>query len=84
MSNNGTATQLQRIIPWRRVIFWTLALLFAWVVWSRIADIDQLLKTLREGQPLWIGVALGLQLLYYVLFSGVYWSAFHARSLRPF
>ena len=57
-------------------------MLFAWLVWSQFADINTLLKTLREGRLLWVMVAIGLQILYYVLFSGVYWSAFRTVEVR--
>ncbi len=76
MPKRTDVTRAARAFTPRRMLLWVIILIFVWVVWSRFAEVDAPLKTLREGRPLWIGVALGLQMLYFVLFSGVYWSAF--------
>ncbi|MEZ4616548.1 MAG: lysylphosphatidylglycerol synthase transmembrane domain-containing protein [Caldilineaceae bacterium] len=65
-----------------RMMVWLIILAAAWLLWSRFAEIDTLLKTLRQGQPLWIGCALIMQVIYQIIFSGVYWSAFHTVAIR--
>jgi uncharacterized protein (TIRG00374 family) len=52
------------------------------LLWSRFAEIDLLLKTLRGGQPIWVLCALAMQIVYQVFFSGVFWSAFDTVSVR--
>jgi uncharacterized protein (TIRG00374 family) len=57
-------------------LFWTVLVIFGWFIWSRFAEIDKLIHTLRSGRPLWVTVALAAQFSYFVIFAGVYWSAF--------
>ncbi|MCB0132643.1 MAG: flippase-like domain-containing protein, partial [Caldilineaceae bacterium] len=67
---------------WRRWITWALFLLFGWVIWSRFAEIDTLIQTLRAGRPLLIGAAILLQAVRYVLFAAIYWSAFDVMNVH--
>ena len=66
----------------RRLLFWLIVLAAIWLLWSRMAELDLLLTTLRAGQPWWILSALVLQLLYQILFAGIYWSAFDIVDVR--
>jgi uncharacterized protein (TIRG00374 family) len=74
--------QAGRALPWRSIITWVFILLFVWLVWNRFGDIDALLTTLRSGKPVWIGAAVAGQLLYFVLFAGIYWSAFRVVDVQ--
>lgn len=62
----------------RRVIFWLLILAFVWVVLTRTAEIRSLAKTLAEGVWGWVLAAAILQVLYYVVLTWSYQSAFSA------
>jgi phosphatidylglycerol lysyltransferase len=60
----------------RSWIFWGLALIFIWVVISRFSEIEKLVNTLRGGQWQWVVVAVLLQVLYFIIYSALYQSAF--------
>ncbi len=62
----------------RRLLFWALAAAFAWVIISRQGEINTLLDSLRQGRWGWIATAVGLQILYFVLYTFVYQAAFTA------
>ena len=66
----------------RRLIFWLLIIAFGWLVFSRLTEIKKLTETLVQGQWQWILVAALLQVLYYILFSALYQSAFYTVDLK--
>jgi len=62
----------------RRWLFWLLIAIFVWVVATRFAEIEKLAQTLAQGQWQWVLAAVLLQVIYYVIFTGLYRSAFDA------
>ena len=82
MPTASKQARAERAFPWRGVVTWAFVLLFVWLVWNRFGDIDALVTTLRGGKPVWIGVAIAGQLVYFVLFAGIYWSAFRVVDVR--
>lgn len=61
----------------RRGIAFVLLILFLWLVVTQAAELRQLRITLAEGQWPWLLAAALSQVIYYVLFAGTYWAAFH-------
>lgn len=57
---------------WRRIIFVGLVLLFGFIVVTRFVDIAELLTTLQRGQPLWVGTALIVHLLWLLNQAALY------------
>jgi phosphatidylglycerol lysyltransferase len=66
----------------RRIIVWLLIIAFLWLVVSRVVEIEQLLKTLAEGQWLWVLVAATLQVGYYIFYTAMYQSAFDTVEVK--
>lgn len=66
----------------RRWIVLLLTVLFLWVVISRFTELRQLRATLAQGQWGWVAAALLTQMLYYVVFTASYQSAFDTVGLR--
>jgi len=60
----------------RRWIFWILVVLFVWVVISRLSEIKKLADTLLAGQWQWVAVAALSQVVYYIIYTALYQSAF--------
>ncbi len=60
----------------RRWIFWILVVLFLWVVISRFSEIKKLADTLVGGQWQWVLVAALAQVVYYIIYTELYVSAF--------
>lgn len=60
----------------RRIVL-VLTVLFIWLVVSRFTELEQLKSTLAQGQWSWIFAAILSQILYYVVFTGSYQSAFY-------
>jgi uncharacterized membrane protein YbhN (UPF0104 family) len=60
----------------RRWIFWILVVLFVWVVISRLSEIRKLADTLIGGQWQWVAVAALAQVVYYIIYTALYQSAF--------
>jgi uncharacterized protein (TIRG00374 family) len=61
----------------RRLLFWLLIIAFVWVVISRFTEIEKLIETLAQGQWEWVLAAALLQVVYYIVFTGLYQSAFY-------
>ncbi len=61
----------------RRLVFWLLIIAFVWVVISRFTEIEKLIETLGQGQWQWVLAAALLQVVYYIVFTGLYQSAFY-------
>jgi len=70
----------------RRVIFQLLLLGALWFTVAHLADAQRLLTVFRQGRWAWTAAAVGIQGLYFLLFTAVYRSAFDtvgvASSLR--
>jgi phosphatidylglycerol lysyltransferase len=61
----------------RRWIFWLLVVAFLWLLVSRFGQVEKLAQTLAGGRWEWVLAALGLQFVYYLIYSALYHSAFH-------
>ncbi|MBX3015346.1 MAG: lysylphosphatidylglycerol synthetase family protein [Caldilineaceae bacterium] len=57
-------------------LWWVVTLIFAWVLLTHLAELAELGETMVAGQWRWLLAAFGLQLLYYVAYTGVYQRAF--------
>jgi phosphatidylglycerol lysyltransferase len=66
----------------RRWILWLLALGFAWVMFSRYAQIQDLAQTLSTGAWQWVIVAALLQVVYYIIYAASYQAAFHTVEVK--
>ena len=66
----------------RRIIHWILIIVFIWVVVSRFADIQKLAETLSKGQWQWVVAAAFIQVIYYLAFTGLYWSSFDTVEVK--
>lgn len=60
----------------RHWLLWLLLIAFVWLVVSRFTEIQQLVKTLAGGQWQWILAAVLLQVIYYIVYTALYQSAF--------
>ena len=60
-----------------RWIVLVLTVLFLWAVISRFTELEQLKTTLAQGQWGWIFAAICSQIIYYVVFTTSYQSAFY-------
>jgi phosphatidylglycerol lysyltransferase len=61
----------------KRWIVLVVTVLFIWLVVSRFTELEQLKSTLAQGQWGWIFAAVLSQMLYYVVFTASYQSAFY-------
>ena len=61
----------------RRWLFWLLIIAFVWIVLSRLTEIEKLTETLVQGQWEWVLAAALLQVVYYLVYTGLYQSAFY-------
>lgn len=59
-----------------RWLLWIFVFVFVWIVISRFAEIKKLTETLMRGQWQWVLVAIGLQVIYHIIYSALYASAF--------
>lgn len=66
----------------RRWIFWLLIIAFAWLLYSRRAEVATLARTLAQGEWGWVLAAALLQVAFYICFAGLYWSAFDVVGVR--
>ena len=60
-----------------RWVIWLSLIIFVWIVLSRFTEIEKMAKTLGEGDWQWVGIAALLQVVYYVVYTGIYQSAFY-------
>ncbi len=60
-----------------RWILWLLVILFIWIVVSRFTELEKLARALGEGRWQWVGIGALLQVVYYLIFTGLYQSAFY-------
>lgn len=66
----------KRRSSWQRWLFAALVVGFLWVLAKRFADIQQLIGTLTRGDWRWISVAIGLEIVYYLVFAAMFQKAF--------
>ncbi len=66
----------------RRLIFWILLIAFLWVLVTRFVEIKTLVATLATGQWQWILAAVLVQILFYIVFAGMYQAAFYTVGAR--
>ncbi len=69
----------------RRIIFWTIIFLTAWLATTHGSAVSQIVVTARYGAWQWFALAAALQIVYYALRIGMYSSAFGAVGVpRPY
>src|SRR4030042_562132 len=66
----------------RRWIFWILVVLFVWVVISRMSEIKKLAETLLGGQWQWVAMAALSQVVYFIIYTAFYQSAFLMMGMK--
>ena len=66
----------------RRWIFYLLVILFVWIVVTRFTEIKKLAGVLAQGQWQWVLAAGALTVMYYIIFSAIYWSAANTVQVR--
>lgn len=66
----------------RRLILYSLAIAFVWLVISRFNEIQNLGRTLAQGQLQWVVVAILLQMAYFITFAASYQAAFATVEVR--
>lgn len=66
----------------RRWLLWLLIIAFLWVVISRFTEIERLVETLAQGQWEWVLAAALLQVVYYIVLTGLYQSAFYTVEVK--
>ena len=62
--------------PARRWLLWLLLVAFVWLVVSRYAEIERLALTFRQGRWQWVGIAVLLQVIFYLLHALLYQNTF--------
>lgn len=67
---------------WRRLLLLLLLAAFAWLGLTRRAVVIATLSTLARGQWQWVALALLLQVLFYLLYAGLYQAAFSAVDIK--
>jgi uncharacterized protein (TIRG00374 family) len=65
----------------RRWLLWLLVIVFLWVVISHFAEIRNLAEILVQGKWQWVLAAALLQIVYYLMFTAMYQSAFDAAGV---
>jgi len=81
----GTQTEgLERSdrFSWKRILLGGLIVAFVWLIISHYTEVKQLANTLAQGQWQWVLVAAGLQVIYYLIFTATYQSAFYALGIK--
>jgi phosphatidylglycerol lysyltransferase len=66
----------------RRWILWVLVASFAWLVFTRFNEVENIAQTLSQGIWLWVLVAALLQVVFYVLQARIYQVAFDLVGVR--
>lgn len=65
-----------------RWLLWLLMIAFVWVIVSRFAEIQKLANILFQGQWQWVLIAAVLQVLYFIIFTGLYQAAFDTVEVK--
>lgn len=75
---------------WRFWFFWLLLAAFIWFVSRNVTQVERLAETMVQGKWQWLAFAAFLQVIYYLVYTGLYQSAFstvevdsHLFSLLP-
>lgn len=75
---------------WRYWFFWLLFAAFVWFVTKNLNQVERLAGTLAQGKWQWLAFAAFLQVIYYLVYTGMYQSAFstvevdsHLMNLLP-
>src|ERR671937_1851320 len=68
-------------MQWRTVALLVLVVLFGLMFSSHFSDLADIVEVLRHGQPGWLAVALGLQLLWFWNQAVLYRSIYHLLGL---
>lgn len=63
-------------------LLWLLTIVFVWFLITHLQELEQLGRTVAGGHWQWLLTAFGLQLLYYVAYTGVYQFAFATVEVR--
>ncbi|MGB8253233.1 MAG: flippase-like domain-containing protein [Anaerolineaceae bacterium] len=63
-------------------LFWILVLIFVYVLVSRFTQVKELINTLEQGKWIWVLVAALLQYLFFILYSGIYHTAFSVVGVK--
>ena len=58
-----------------RWLLWIFVVVFVWIVISRFSEVRRLVTILANGQWQWVLVAAGLQVIYHIVYTGLYVSA---------
>ena len=66
----------------RRWLFWLLVIAFLVFVVSRLTELGDLIDTLSRGRWEWVLAAALAQVAYHVVYTGIYWSAFHVVNIE--
>jgi len=61
---------------WRKILLIGLVGVFSVIFIIQIGDITELVETVQKGQPVWITVALALQLLWFLNQASLYQSIY--------
>lgn len=67
---------------WRRLIYWALAVSFAYFVITRLTEIKQVLDTFSQGRWWLLGIAVIIQLTASLTYTLLYREAFRAVSVK--
>ena len=66
---------------WRRIVLFGLVALFGVIFITQIGDITELIGALRQGRPIWIVIALAVQLLWFLNQVALYQSLYRLLDL---
>ncbi|MCB0065276.1 MAG: lysylphosphatidylglycerol synthetase family protein, partial [Caldilineaceae bacterium] len=66
----------------RKWLLWLLTLAFGWVLVTHLNELEQLGATVIGAQWQWLLAAVGLQLLFFIAYTGVYQAAFTTVGVR--
>ncbi len=66
----------------RRWIVWGLLVAFVWFAVTRYTQIEEMSRIIVRGQLVWILAAAALQVVFYVLFTGIFHSAFEVVGVK--
>ena len=60
----------------RRLLYWLLTLAFLWVVINHFREIQKLIHTLAQGRWQWLLLVIGLQFIYFAIYTLLYQASF--------
>lgn len=68
--------------PMRRLVLLLLISLGAFFFFSRVAELEQVIDSFREGDPAWLALAVGVQLIWLVNVAASFWVIYRILGLR--